>query len=433
MLLAEISSKFKYRGAAHLSTEIVERELPNYRSNIRKLWMRFKTDLFETVKKEGPKFLLKEIRKLPIPLLPNLFATTLEKTLDIERGNDRVTEEILDRMDKMQISNNSFKAQLEKLGYIFSEWVQDQAHKEEGGKPRLIITNPIKRALYPILDNELRMVLSNPGQGSAIVEEIFLDVEKFEPCAKVDYSMPAAPLPMLFLKVHLSVDERNYPLLSLNEEPERIFYAGDKGAEKVIINISSKHNAEYWVRLRIPYCVTATGQKETVYYPELGKEAITLSYSYAPAWTNNIEPENLLARSEIYENFATLFKQIRLILQDCVDLSIRSREEIYKKLSVLGIDFVWGLGAFLRTFISKFLSIAYLEKRQDLIPTILRLIMLHEDLFPQEDPLTVNMEELARLAGNMEIKPSLERFAEESLSGKQQIFREIQSKILPLS
>lgn len=293
------------------------------------------------------------------------------------------------------------------------------------------IVNPIVELSYPIEDNELRLVLTNPGKGTVNVSEIFLDVEKWEPVVDVDYSVPAAPLEVLYLEVQLSIDKNEYSLLKLNDEPERVYSAEGSGAEKIVINASSKYNAVYWVRLRIPYFDLTTGQKETIYYPRLGEQALSLRYEYAPGWTRDIEPQNLLDRSKVYENIATKFNQILIVLQNCYDLDNRNKDKICEDLDkILGTSSMYQktLRSFFGKFISSFVSIAILEKRQDMIPTILRLIIYYGELLREgSDPLQINVEELAQLTGNTGLQPTLEKFVRGSFSEQQQIFKEILS------
>jgi hypothetical protein len=275
------------------------------------------------------------------------------------------------------------------------------------------------------------MVLSNPGERTVTVSEIYLHVEKAEPAVDVNYTMPAAPLPVVFLKVQLSFHERQYPLLSLNQEQERIYSAKGEGIEKFVIDISSKHNATFWVRLRIPYIDLTTGEEKTVYYPKLEEEAIVLRYDYAPGWTSNIKPEDLLERPKIYENIANKFKQILIILQDCHDLGITDIKDVQEKLNKVGIEAVW-LESFFSRFIEVFVVIANLEKRQDMIPTLLRLIMYYDDIVPEERPLKIDITQFAKLTGNLELQPVLEKFIQAKTLEKKQFFEEILDGIQPL-
>lgn len=91
--------------------------------------------------------------------------------------------------------------------------------------PKPTISQPDYIPSYPVQDNELRFGLMNIGGGAIIVPEIELITEGWEPEANVDYTVPAAPLPILRLKVELSPRKSLYPLLKLNDEPARRFGA----------------------------------------------------------------------------------------------------------------------------------------------------------------------------------------------------------------
>jgi hypothetical protein len=428
---------------------VEDKQIADYRNVLSK----FSAKVLNELKTNGPKIagelLIDGLKSLPVipPSLTKYLSSFIQRKLGAQMKDESSIEYAVEFLKDMQESNEAFKQTLEvKLGYSFSELQSDlksvSAAIEEQNRllrqkdrpPQLEIMNPTLELNYPIEDNKLKMLLANIGNGTVVAKEIYLDVEKYEPVVDVDFSMPAAPPLMLFLKAQLSVDKTVYPLLKENGEPERFYYAEGAGAEKVVINISSKNNAKYWVRVRIPYFDIATNQGKAIYYPALDKEAFVLSYKYAPAWTSNVQPKDLLKRSEVYENIANKFKQILIAFQDSLDLNLNDEREIYKKVNeILGTEYVMP-DYFLNKFISDFASIATLEKRQDMIPTILRLIMYYEGLLGgKQRPLNIYVEELALLCGNMDLKPVLERFVGESFSEKQQTFKEILPKIKPLN
>ena len=247
-----------------------------------------------------------EIKKLPIPILPTLLAATVKKMLSSSPGGGYSISDVMQLLSKMETSDEAFQEVLDEMRIsladvhediqVLTELVRNQS------RPDFRVLNPKVELDYPVSENKVRFILANTGGGTVTVEELYLDVERWEPATEVDYSVPAAPMAVLFLKAELSVDRAEYPLLALNNEPGREYNAQGAGAETVTLSLSSINNARYWVRVRAPYLDLSTGETQTALYPPEGRDPLMLPFVYAPGWKHIPGPDALLNRTQILEN-----------------------------------------------------------------------------------------------------------------------------------
>ena len=312
-----------------------------------------------------------ELRKMPVPLLGTLLAATVERVFGTEQGRGETVANAIKMLQAMQTSDEAFQRELERLKIYLPEIKEEIAELErlilDQQVPCLKVVSAKTDLNYPMEDSEIHLVLANTGGGSVTVEEIYLDAEKWEPDTTIDYSVPAAPWAILFLKARLSVDEAHYPLFRLNQALPRIFNERGAGAEKLIIQLSSLHNARYDLRLRIPYLDLASDESGTLYYPPLGEAPIHVSFCYAPGWNNDITPESVLERKKILQDMEMRFRGILSVFEEVHQSDPSNIQRIDKMLE--NLDIVPGVqtgrfGSFLEGFVPPLVAMAILEKNE---------------------------------------------------------------------
>ncbi|KGK98690.1 hypothetical protein LI82_07525 [Methanococcoides methylutens] len=334
-----------------------------------------------------------EVRKMPVPLLGTVLASTIRRTFGEEQGMGRNYSDAIEMLISIQNSTSSFENELRSYNIQMDEIANEISllrqllmEKKESSCLRMI--RPTLALDYPQGDNEIHFILANTGSGSVIVEEIFLEVEEWEPDTTIDYSLPAAPLNFVMLEAKLSIHETQYPLLKLNSEPERTFSAKGEGADKIVINISSLENARYSLRLRIPYFDIVTGESGTLYYPATDEEAFVVPFYFAPGW-KHLEPANLLDRDVIFQELKETFQSILAVFENH-PVSNPLREQ--KNCEILDELQIWydpensinRTFSFLSIFIPPFVGMAVLEKEQDVVELILKLLCHEAEYFDDQ-------------------------------------------------
>jgi hypothetical protein len=385
-----------------------------------------------------------ELRKMPVPLLGTFLAATVERVFGTEQGKGQTVVNAIEMLQAMQTSDEAFQRELERLNIYLPEIKEEIAELErlilDQQVPCLKVVSAKTDLNYPVEDNEIHLVLANTGGGSVTVEEIYLDAEKWEPDTTVDYSIPAAPWPILFLKAKLSVDEAHYPLFRLNQASPRIFNEGGAGAERLIIQLSSLHNARYSLRLRIPYLDLASNESDTLYHPPLSEAPIDLSFCYAPGWNKDVAPQSVLERKKVLQDMEVKFRGILSIFEEVHQSDPSNTPRIDEMLKDLGIapylqTVQTGLfGSFLEHFIPPLVAMAILEKRQQVLEVILRILCyLSEYEVDEERTVHLHIEELATLANNQMVEQVLESFMKErDFSRKMQLLPQILAGMKPL-
>lgn len=242
----------------------------------------------------------------------------------------------------MQSSDDACRRVLEEWSIDLEEIQQDIATIAEAvrnqNKTEFRASSLKVDVKHPVWDNRLAVLLFNAGGGTVNAEEIYLEIGQWEPMTEVDFSVPAAPMLELVLRAELSVQETSYPLLTLNQEPGRVYHAQGAGAEKVMIDLSSRHNARYWIRLRIPYLDLIAGEMNTLYCPPLNQDPVAVPFVYAPGWNDNVTPDHLLARAGILANISDKFREITEIYKVAAKSNTRDLDQMNEKLNEAGID-----------------------------------------------------------------------------------------------
>ncbi|WP_340819958.1 hypothetical protein [Methanolobus sp. WCC4] len=287
-------------------------------------------------------FVCDELRRIPVPLLGSILAKAVEKKYGGDKANDDSLYELGEMLESMKDSDDGLQRELENINIFLPEIMDAIAAQgqmmEERDTPDLQVLNATLDLKYPMNDNELRLILSNTGGSSVMVDEIFLDIEDWEPDTNIDFSMPAAPMQMLFLKAELSVERNEYPLFSLNSIPPRIFGERGDGAEMIIIQLSSLNNAGYNFRLRINWQDLSTGNKGVLNYPASEEKGLRLTFPYSPGWTQDIRTNSLLERKKVFQQMELKFREIRSILKDVYRSDENNTDAANKELFDIGLS-----------------------------------------------------------------------------------------------
>ena len=328
----------------HDDTNLISRSRQHIESMLDKLPESLKDAGRETV----VQVVCDELRKIPVPLLGSILAKAVEKQFGGEKATDDSVYELGEMLRKMQESDDAFQKQLESINIFLPEVMeainQQEQRIQERDTPNLQVLSAKLDLKYPVNDNELRIILSNTGGSSVMVDEIFLEVKDWEPDTSIDFSIPAAPMQMLFLKAELSVEKSEYPLFSLNNTQPRIFGERGDGAELIIIQLSSINNAKYSLQLRIPYQDLSTGNEGIIYYPDTGENLIEISYPYSPGWNQDITLESMLERTKIFTQMELKFRKIYSILKEVYRSDEKNIETSNEKLFAAGLT--TGIGTF---------------------------------------------------------------------------------------
>ncbi len=314
------------------------------RQHVSNTLSKFPKLLFKVSKDFAVDLLCKELEKIPVPFLGTIFSKLIREAAKSEdKGGPRL-EDVLQRLQQMKVSDDSFLQGLSELGQdvdrletIISSVRNDTEIARKRTDPQLVVRDPEYKPKYPQADNELLFSLMNVGGGVIKVPAINLLVEKWEPETKVDYTAIAAPPLILRLKVKLSPDTALYPLLILNNEPYRRFGANSEGAEDICVQMSSEKNARYSVRIRIPYRDQASEQDGELLYPALDKPAILVSFPYAPGWDSKVTPDTMLERGAVLAEITSTFSRARLILEESVpSVNEAQRENLDQRIRETG-------------------------------------------------------------------------------------------------
>ncbi|WP_445475590.1 hypothetical protein ACT9XH_02275 [Methanococcoides methylutens] len=333
-----------------------------------------------------------EVSKMPVPILGTVLASTIRRTFGEEQGVGKDYSDAIEMLSNIQDSTSSFENELISYNIHMDEMSNEisllrQLLMEKNESACLKMIRPSITLDYPQGDNEIKFILANTGSGSVIVEEIFLEVEKWEPETTIDYSLPAAPLNFIMLEAELTVHEMQYPLLKLNNERERTFNAKGEGADKIAITISSVENARYSLRLRIPYFDIVTGESYTLYYPAISENPIVVPFYFAPGW-KYLEPSNLLGRELIYQDLNGKLRFILSIFEKYPASDPLREQEIRKMLNELQIwhdpeNSISRTFYFLSIFAPPFVSMSLMEGEQAAVDLILKLLCHEAEYFDE--------------------------------------------------
>jgi hypothetical protein len=223
-----------------------------------------------------------------VPLVGSFLARLAEDSLKPEHKGPEL-EDIVRILDEMQESDGQFIDGLQRLGADVDQLQHDlEAIRETqvGVEFRLARTSVEPR--WPAFDNRISALLVNRGGGLVILDEVHLDIERWSAITRVDLSVPAAPLAMIRLKATLDTVTPTYPLFALNGEAPHQFAQG-MGAERLEIDLDSRRNARYRVRLRLAYYDERADQSRELVWPAPGEPAVELEFPWAPGWGREMD------------------------------------------------------------------------------------------------------------------------------------------------
>jgi hypothetical protein len=228
------------------------------------------------------------LRSIPVPLVGSFLARLAEDALKPESKGP--TLEDLERiLNDMQESDDRFLEGLRRLGADVDEMQRDlEAIRETQVGVEFRLARATVEPRWPALDNRIAALLVNRGGGLVVLDEVHLDVEEWTPLTRVDLSVPAAPLAVIRLKATLDTDTRTYPLFALNGEASHQFAQG-LGAERLEIDLDSRRNARYRLRLRLAYYDERADRSRELQWPEPGAPPIELDFAWAPGWGREMD------------------------------------------------------------------------------------------------------------------------------------------------
>ena len=264
---------------------------------------------------------------IPIPIIGKALSSAIRKRF-AGREDSQTTQQLFEILRRMEASNENFDSELNGFGLNLKQMSEDifdiKSHLLTQQVSTIKVLRPQLHLWWPSADNRIEWLLANVGGGSVIVDEIYLDVERWEPKTRVDFTVPAAPLNIIYLQAELSVSQEEYPLLHLNGIDPRIFSERGAGAEKFILDIGSVDNAKYGLRLRVPYLDLSADQEGILYHPQLTENPLELSFPCAPGW-KEVDPLRLLNKEGVFEHMSKTFRAIG----DMVEEAVANPEEKY--------------------------------------------------------------------------------------------------------
>jgi hypothetical protein len=248
------------------------------------------------------------VEGIPVPFLNGVLSRAVRRMLqgrDDARPED--IDEVLRLLDDMQSSNEEFERGLDRLRIDHADMAADirdiRQWIAQAQTSRLGFRRGRAEHRWPVFDNRISGILANRGGGSVVVDEIVVHVEGFEAEPAVNYTVPAAPPLDLYLQAELRTDTADYPLLELNGEPERLFGPNLQGAERIFVDLSSRENVRYRLRLQIQFEDMATDTSDVLVWPAADEPPVTLAFACSPGW-KEVKPEELHAADAVYRDMA---------------------------------------------------------------------------------------------------------------------------------
>ena len=228
------------------------------------------------------------LRSIPVPLVGSFLARLAEDALKPEhKGPD--LDDLLRVLEEMEESDERFREGLQRLGADVEELQRDLAairDTQVGVEFRLARVTIERR--WPALDHQIGALLVNRGGGLVVLDEVHLEVEDWTTLTRADLSVPAAPLAVIRLKATLDTGTASYPLFALNNEDAHQFAQG-LGAERLEIDLDSRHNARYRLRLRLAYYDERADRQRELVWPAPGDPPIELDFAWAPGWRRDMD------------------------------------------------------------------------------------------------------------------------------------------------
>ncbi|HKZ04786.1 MAG TPA: hypothetical protein VJU81_04880 [Methylomirabilota bacterium] len=271
-----------------MPTEPFAGQISRARVAVQRLLQRIKDAAPTSARETLVQALCDGLRSIPVPLVGSFLARLAEDSLKPEHKGPTL-EEVVNILDGMQESDGQFLDGLRRLGADVEEMQRDlEAIRETQVGVEFRLARATVEPRWPALDNRIAALLVNRGGGLIVLDEVHLDVEDWTPLTRVDLSVPAAPLAIIRLKATLDTDTRTYPLFALNGEASHQFAHG-LGAERLEIDLDSRRNARYRLRLRLAYYDERADRARELQWPEPGAPAIELDFAWAPGWNRAMD------------------------------------------------------------------------------------------------------------------------------------------------
>jgi hypothetical protein len=240
------------------------------------------------------------LRSIPVPLVGAFLARLAQDSLKPEHKGPNL-EDVVRILEEMEESDHAFREGLRHLGVDVDELQRDLTAVREtqvGVEFRLARATVEHR--WPALDHQIGALLVNRGGGLVVLDEVHLDVEGWTTLTRADLSVPAAPLAIIHLKATLDTGTASYSLFALNNEGPHQFAQG-LGAERLEIDLDSRHNARYRLRLRLAYYDERADRQRELVWPAAGDPPMELDFAWAPGWGRDmdlLDAEAVLADTE---------------------------------------------------------------------------------------------------------------------------------------
>ena len=325
------------------------------------------------------------LESLPVPVLNRTLAETVRRTFGKQKnGRPSDPDGLLDVLEQMQQSDEGFASGMSQIGLDLGVVAADVAAMRQLLTNQSLadfqVLNPELKLDWPIGDNTITALLANVGGGSVIVHEVHLDIEVAEPYPMVDYSVPAAPLNILHLQAELTVSRTIYPLLEMNEAAERIFNERGDGAERLVIDLTSRENARYRARLRFS-CTDLIGQRSLEFYhPPEGDSPLVLPFVYAPGW-RRIDPQVVLERVEVMDDLQSVLSGVLEMLRrghensdDREKFARDTENRLAVEPGLFSVPMMFR--SFVTTFATAYTELAALERRTESLEIVLPIVEL---------------------------------------------------------
>ena len=228
------------------------------------------------------------LRSIPVPLVGAFLARLAQDSLKPEHKGPSL-EDVVRTLEEMEESDEAFRAGLQRLGADVDELQRDlTAIRETQVGIEFRLARATVEHRWPVADHQIAALLVNRGGGLVVLDEIHLDVEGWTALTRADLTVPAAPLNVIRLKATLDTATTHYRLFALNHEDPHQFAQG-LGAERLEIDLDSRHNARYRLRLRLDYYDERADQQRELVWPAAGDPPIELDFPWAPGWRRDME------------------------------------------------------------------------------------------------------------------------------------------------
>ena len=228
------------------------------------------------------------LRSIPVPLVGAFLARLAQDSLKPEHKGPAL-EDVLRILEEMEESDEAFRNGLQRLGADVDELQRDlSAIRDTQVGVEFRLARATVEHGWPSSDHRIGALLVNRGGGLVVLDEVHLDVEGWTPLTRADLTVPAAPLAVIRLKVTLDTGTTSYPLFALNNEASHQFAQG-LGAERLEIDLDSRHNARYRLRLRLAYYDERSDRQCELLWPAAGDPPVELDFRWAPGWRRDME------------------------------------------------------------------------------------------------------------------------------------------------